>query len=583
MKGGPAPVSRFRTVNEALASAAESDSTLTFVNEREQDTVLPWSVVRARARRFAAALRREGVRAGDRVAIVLPTSPSFPDAFFGALLAGAIPVPLYPPVRLGRMAEYHRATARLLGACGVRVVVSDGRIRLLLGPAVAEARPELGLRVAAELLEHSPGEVELDAEASSLALIQFSSGSTVDPKPVALTHQNLMSQSAVLHALMRPLPGTRELGVSWLPLYHDMGLIGGLLSGIYYPGPLVLLPPEVFLVRPALWLRTVSRFRATLSGGPNFAYGLCLKRIRDEELRGVDLSSWTHAMNGAEPVSAELMARFGDRFAPYGFDPAALRPVYGLSEACLAVTFTPRRAPVRAANVDARHLARSGEVREGARAVVSVGAPVPGVEVEIRDEQGAPLPERRVGRIWARGPSLMREYFGCAEATARTLQHGWLDTGDLGFELDGELHVCGRAKDVVIVRGANHAPQEFEECVDRVDGVRTGCAVALGFVPEASESEELLILAEHADARDEALPERIRAAVAERTSIRPHTVVILEPGTLPRTSSGKLRRQEALRRYLAGELAPPKKVTATSVAAELARGAAALAWSRLRW
>jgi fatty-acyl-CoA synthase len=583
MKGGPAPVSRFRTVNEALASAAESDSTLTFVNEREQDTVLPWSVVRARARRFAAALRREGVRAGDRVAIVLPTSPSFPDAFFGALLAGAIPVPLYPPVRLGRMAEYHRATARLLGACGVRVVVSDGRIRLLLGPAVAEARPELGLRVASELLEHSPGEVELDAEASSLALIQFSSGSTVDPKPVALTHQNLMSQSAVLHALMRPLPGTRELGVSWLPLYHDMGLIGALMSGIYYPGPLVLLPPEVFLVRPALWLRTVSRFRATISGGPNFAYGLCLKRIRDEELRGVDLSSWTHAMNGAEPVSAELMARFGDRFAPYGFDPAALRPVYGLSEACLAVTFTPRRAPVRAANVDARHLARSGEVREGTRAVVSVGAPVPGVEVEIRDEQGAPLPERRVGRIWARGPSLMREYFGCVEATARTLRNGWLDTGDLGFELDGELHVCGRAKDVVIVRGANHAPQEFEECLDRVEGVRTGCAVALGFLPEASESEELLILAEHAGARDEALPERIRAAVAERTSIRPHTVVILEPGTLPRTSSGKLRRQEALRRYLAGELAPPKKVTATSVAAELARGAAALAWSRLRW
>ncbi|HZA13345.1 MAG TPA: fatty acyl-AMP ligase [Myxococcaceae bacterium] len=576
--------SRFRTVHEALASAAESDSTLTFVNEREEDTVLPWAVVRARARRFAAALHREGVRPGDRVAIVLPTSPFFPDAFFGALLAGAIPVPLYPPVRLGRMAEYHRSTARMLGACGARLVVSDARIRLLLGPAVAHARPRLGLRLAPELLErHGNGAgLEVDADPSGLALIQFSSGSTVDPNPVALTHQNVMSQAAALHALMRPLPGTRELGVSWLPLYHDMGLVGALLSGIYYPGTLVLLPPEAFLVRPALWLRTISRFRATISPAPNFGFGLCLKRIRDEELQGVDLSSWTHALNGAEPVSAELMARFADRFAPYGFDPASLRPVYGLSEACLAVTFSPRRWPPRVERVDRAHLARTGEVREGTRTVVSVGAPVPGVAVEIRDERGAAIGERRVGRIWTRGPSVMRGYFGSDEATARALPNGWLDTGDLGFELDGELYVCGRAKDVVIVRGANHAPQEFEECLDRVEGVRTGCAVALGFVPESSQSEELLILAERAGAPDATLPERIRTAIAERTSIRPHTVEILEPGTLPRTSSGKLRRQEALRRYLAGELARPKRTTASGVALELVRGAAALAWFGLR-
>jgi acyl-CoA synthetase (AMP-forming)/AMP-acid ligase II len=281
-------------------------------------------------------------------------------------------------------------------------------------------------------------------------------------------------------------------------------------------------------------------------------------------------------------VSAELMARFADRFAPYGFDPASLRPVYGLSEACLAVTFTPRRWPLRVERVDRAHLARTGEVREGTRTVVSVGAPVPGVAVEIRDERGAAVGERRVGRIWTRGPSVMRGYFGSDEATARALQNGWLDTGDLGFEIDGELYVCGRAKDVVIVRGANHAPQEFEECLDHVEGVRTGCAVALGFVPESSQSEELLILAERAGAPDATLPERIRTAIAERTSIRPHTVEILEPGTLPRTSSGKLRRQEALRRYLAGELARPKRTTASGVALELVRGAAALAWFGLR-
>jgi acyl-CoA synthetase (AMP-forming)/AMP-acid ligase II len=582
MNGAPAPASRFRTVPEALASAAASDASLTFVNEREEDTVLAWSAVRTRARRFAAALRREGVRPGDRVAIVLPTSPSFADAFFGAVLAGAVPVPLYPPVRLGRMAEYHRSTARLLDACGARMVVSDGRVRLLLGPAVAQARPELGLRLAGELLERAPAETEVDADPSSLALIQFSSGSTVDPKPVALTHRNLMAQTAILHALMRPLPGTRELGVSWLPLYHDMGLIGALLSAIYYPGTLVLLPPEAFLVRPALWLRTISRFRATISPAPNFAYGLCLKRIRDRELRGVDLSSWTHALNGAEPISAELMERFVDRFAPYGFDPAALRPVYGLSEASLAVTFTPRRSPLRAAGIDSEHLARAGEVRPGTRAVVSVGAPVPGVEIELRGLDGAPVSEGQVGRIWTRGPSVMQGYFAREEATADALRDGWLDTGDLGFELDGELYVCGRAKDVVIIRGANHSPQEFEECLEQVDGVRAGCVVALGFVPESSSGEELLILAERSGPADATLAERIRTAIAERTSIRPHTVEILEPGTLPRTSSGKLRRQEALRRYLAAELAPPAPVSATRLAAQLVRGAAALAWSGLR-
>ena len=585
MRGPPAPPSRFRTVNEALASAARSDSGLTFVDAHEQEVVLPWREVHARARRFASALRAEGVRPGDRVAIVLPTAPSFPDAFFGAVLAGAIPVPLYPPVRLGRMDEYHRATARMLRACGARLVVTDGRIRFLLGAAVAQARPELGLRAAAELLERGSGEHELDTDPSSLALIQFSSGSTVDPKPVALTHGNLLSQAAAYHALVRQLAGTRELGVSWLPLYHDMGLIGALLSGVYYPGPLVLLPPEAFLARPALWLRTISRFRATISAAPNFAYALCLKRVRDQELEGVDLSSWTYAMNGAEPVSAEVMRRFAERFAPFGFDPGSLLPVYGLSEASLAVTFCPRRTPLRAVRLDPQHLARTGQVREGTRPIASAGAPVPGVEVEIRDEHGAPAPERQAGRIWVRGPSVMRGYFGAEEATAQAIQDGWLDTGDIGFESGGELYVCGRAKDVVIIRGANHAPQEFEECLEQVEGIRAGCAVALGFVPEPSGSEELLVLAERADAAgavDPTLPDRIRAAIGERMGIRPHTVEILAPGTLPRTSSGKMRRQEALRRYLAGELAPPKRVTARSVAAEMARGAAALAWSRVR-
>ncbi|MBX5484148.1 MAG: AMP-binding protein [Myxococcaceae bacterium] len=215
----------------------------------------------------------------------------------------------------------------------------------------------------------------------------------------------------------------------------------------------------------------------------------------------------------------------------------------------------------------------------GVRVLASVGVPIPGVEVEVRDEGGHALGEDRVGRIFARGPSRMMGYLGDTEATARALRDGWLDTGDLGFWHDGELYISGRAKDLIIIRGANHAPQEFEDCIVDLPGVRTGCAVALGFVPDAGGSEELLIIAE-AVAADPSLPERIRTAIVERTGIRPHTVKVVAPGTLPRTSSGKLRRGEALRRYLAGELSPPRAVNVLTVATELARSAAALVRSK---
>jgi acyl-CoA synthetase (AMP-forming)/AMP-acid ligase II len=451
-------------------------------------------------------------------------------------------------------------------------------VRLLLGPSVEKARPRLGCLTVDEVARVEEAH-EVAVRPEALGLIQFSSGSTVDPKPVALTHGALMAQVAALEVAMPLPPGAPRVGVSWLPLYHDMGLIGCLLSALHYPGKLVLIPPEVFLARPALWLRALSRHRGYISPAPNFAYGLCLKRVKDSELEGADLSSWRHALNGAEPVSADTLRRFAQRFERWGFSARALRPVYGLSEASLAVTFPPEGRGPRALGVDPAVLAREARVEDGPRELVSVGAPVAGFEVEVRDALGTVLPERRVGRVYARGPSLMSGYFGDAEATARALSaDGWLDTGDLGFLADGELYLTGRAKDVVIIRGANHAPQAFEEPLQAVEGVRTGCAVALGFTPEDGADEALLILAERAgpDAGAE-VEERIRAAVVEATGVRPHTVRLLEPGTLPRTSSGKLRRAEALRRYLAGELTAPKKVGVVGMAVEMAKSALAMA------
>lgn len=575
---GPSqPVPRHASIPEALRRAAEHPSGLTFVDAAEAEETLLWSDVHTRARATAGALRHLGVRPGDRVAIVLPTSADFMDAFFGTLLAGAVPVPLYPPVRLGRLEEYHRSTARMVQLSGAVLVLTDGLVGRLLGEAVAAARPRLGCHRVSTLREAGETPLELAVDREMLAVVQFSSGSTVDPKPVALSHANVMAQVETIRALMPVREAVRPLGVSWLPLYHDMGLIGCLVNAVAYPGPLVLLRPEQFLARPALWLRALSRHRGTLSAAPNFAYSLCVRRIRDEELSGVDLSNWALALNGAEPISAGVARRFAERFGPYGFDARALVPAYGLAEASLAVTFAPIRAHLKTVAVDVAALASEGRARPGNRTLVSVGRPVPGAEVEVRDEAGAVVPSGTVGRIHVRGPSVMVGYLGQSEATRAALVEGWLDTGDLGFVADGELVVCGRAKDVIILRGANHVPQEFEEALEGLEGVRVGCAVALGTTPPGAEGEVLVLLVELGTGTRVDLVDRIRTRVLERTGIRPHLVELLAPGTLPRTSSGKLRRREALRRWQTDTLTPPRKVRWLGLGVAMLKSAMAFA------
>ncbi|HYZ90579.1 MAG TPA: fatty acyl-AMP ligase [Myxococcales bacterium] len=580
LRGPPLPPLRHSTIGQALAAAAtiadlEGVATnpeaaperigLTFLDASEQERHFPFGDVYRRARRAAAALASLGVRPGDRVAIVLPTGIDFMDAFFGTMLAGAVPVPLYPPVRLARLDEFHARTARLLRTCGARLVLTDGRVGRLLGQAAARARPELGVRDMAGL--RRDGELELGAGPGDLALIQFSSGTTVEPKAVALTHANVLTNVAAIDAYLVENGPLRHRGVSWLPLYHDMGLIGCLFLALYHPGPLMLLPPEVFLARPALWLRAIARSRATITVAPNFAFGLCAKRIRDEEMEGMDLSSLQLVLNGAEPIAPAALRRFCERFARFGFDGRALMPVYGLSEASLAVTFSPPGRGPRTVHREGRELA-------------SVGAPVAGVEVCVRDEAGRAVADGEVGRIHLRGPSVMAGYFQNGAATAEALREGWLDSGDLGFVDEGELVVSGRAKDVIVLRGANRAPQEFEDALEGLAGVRPGCAVAVGIVREGGDGEELALLVEVE--RGKSLDENaVRARVVERTGVRPEIVEVLAPGTLPRTSSGKLRRGEALRQLAAGELRAPRKVTLLRMAREVALSTAAMARMRL--
>jgi acyl-CoA synthetase (AMP-forming)/AMP-acid ligase II len=584
LKGPPLPPPRWPTLVHAFERAAGDPSGVTFVGLDERETFLPWGEVYDRAARCGAAMAARGLAPGDRVAIVLRTEPAFLDAFLGAWWCGAVPVPLYPPVRLGRMEEYLAGTARMISISGARMVISSGGTRRLLGGAVELARPPLGCEDAARLVSGRERMRPRLPAREELGLVQFSSGSTVEPKPVALTHGALQAMADALVHETRP-DRSRDALVSWLPLYHDMGLIGCLLGAATYPGPLVLIAPEHFLARPALWPRAVARHRGSISAAPAFAYAYVAERVRAADLQDLSLASWRLALNGAEPISGEAMRRFTWRLAPHGFDAGALVPVYGLSEAALAVTFSrPGRAPM-GRHVDPDRLARDGEVAPGEREVVSVGSPVAGVELGLRDEGGAELGEGRLGRIWVRGPALMRGYLGDPAATDRALRDGWLDTGDLGFVLDGELYVHGRAKDVIIVRGANHAPEEFEAPLAGVAGLRPGCAVAVGSTGHGGE-EALVILAERA--RREAIPDdgpveaEVRRAVLEATGVAPREVHLLAPGTLPRTSSGKLRRGEARSRLEAGALLPPERVNALRLAALAARSQLAYARARRR-
>ena len=551
------------TLGDALRRASRNGAGhgLVFVDKRESETRLGWGDLYQRAQRFAGGLQARGVRRGDTVAIILPTTPGFFDAFFGTILAGAIPVPLYPPVRLGRLDEYHARTTAMLHAAGARLLLTDDRLWRILGETVRRSDIECvridAVQSAGGALVHEP------TLPTDIGLVQFSSGTTVDPKPVALSHQNMLSNvGAILGHVLDVDEHNSRAGVSWLPLYHDMGLIGCVFPALVQPGTLTLIPPELFIARPALWLRALGRTGAVVSPAPNFAYALCVDRVRDDEMTGVDLSNWRLALNGAEPVSPATLRRFVERFAHWGLRPDALTPVYGLAEASLAVTFSPPRSCFRTVHFDREALGR-GQVSPEPTGVelVSVGLPLPGVEVDA--------PADRIGPVRVKGPSVMHGYYKQPERTAAAIVDGWLDTGDLGFMHEGELFVTGRSRDILILRGRNHAPHEVEQAVDAVDGVRAGCAAAVSFLPEGGDTERLVVFVETKEA---GLEKRCADAILAATQLAPDEVVMLAPGTLPRTSSGKIRRAEALRLYRLGELRPPASVTPLLVAGALIRG-----------
>jgi len=495
------------------------------------------------------------------------TTPGSVLTFLGCWALGAVAVPLPLPMRAVDPHSFMEQSRRRLEKVGAEALALPGDFI----PMVEEMGEGFRLLAMEELkargdLPPSP------ASRDDVALVQFTSGSTSEPRGVILTHGNVLANAAAIAEKVGV--NSRDTVVSWMPLYHDMGLIGFLVTALSASCTLVLMSPQRFVADPSLWLRAVSEHRATITGGPNFAFALSTRVLRSGRAEGLDLSSLRLALNGAEPIDPAVLDDFVAAGAPYGLRPEVPYPVYGLAEATLAVTFPE---PGRNYHVD--HVSRRAIEDEGvavpcepgsadARGLVSLGAPLSGLELRVNRDDGSPAAEREVGEVCVRGASLMQGYWGDAAATAEALRGGWLHTGDLGYLAGGELHLVGRIKDMVIIGGRNLFPEDVERCAERVEGVRKGNAVAFGITTSRGR-ERLVLVGEtrlscpHA-ARETA--QAVSSAVREEIGVPVREVVLVPAGTLPKTSSGKKRRFLCRDLYVSEKLAVVARSGASVIA-----------------
>ena len=527
------------------------------------------------AEQFASGLQALGVSPGERVALVLPTGPDFYVSWFGCILARAVPVALYPPVRLGRFAEWRTRTAEMLQAADCVAVITERRLQGFMGEPVDNVDPTHGCRVVAGVQQLGRDRPLVDQPVGEMAAIQFSSGTTGDPKPVVLTHTNMVSNA---RTILAQLPGdpADHIGVSWLPLYHDMGLVGCLLAAVVGRARLTLIAPERFVAKPISWLQAIAETRATVSVAPNFAFGLIDDRVEAADLEGLDLSCWNVALCGAEPVHPRTIDRFAETLAPQGFKAAAITPVYGLAEATLAVTFSDIKAlPRRTAfDTDMLENERWAVPAIDGRQIASLGRPL-NCEMAIRGADSVVLPDGQVGTVFVRGPGVMAGYLDREEATREVIDpDGWLNTGDSGFIYDGELYLCGREKDLIIIRGRNHDPSLVEQSLDGLAGIRTGCVAAFATYDEEANTECLVVVAEVRDEEwvDPMLEDHARRRIQSQTGLSVSSLVLVAAGTLPRTSSGKIRRNQTRQQFESNTLTVPESVGLSLVIRENVRG-----------
>lgn len=559
--GLPRRYADFATLGEALDYAAQGTRGLNFHDARGAlARPYPFTELRDDALAMAHRLVAAGVRPQDRIALVAETCPEFAALFFGIVYAGAWPVPLPLPTSFGGAQSYIDQLKVQLASCDPKLLIYPADLESLAGEAARQAGIE-GLDWQALATRDAPAGPLPTAATEDIAYLQYSSGSTRFPHGVEITHAALLNNLAAHSHGMEVTDGDRC--VSWLPWYHDMGLVGCFLSVVANQVSTDYLKTEDFARRPLAWLDLISRNQGTtLSYSPTFGYDICARRISSQSHPAdrFDLSRWRVAGNGADMIRPDVMQSFVDAFADAGFKASAFLPSYGLAEATLAVSIMPPGQGIEVELVEETQLSgvpAGADRPQRFRAIVNCGKPVRDMTVEVREEDGTPLPEGAIGKVWCTGPSLMTGYFRDEEATAACMAEGWLDTGDMGYLSDGYLYIVGRAKDMIIVNGRNHWPQDIEWAVEQLPGFKSGDIAAFAITtPGGEETPAVLVHCRISDADERA---RLHAEIRERVRTVTGMNCVIElvpPRTLPRTSSGKLSRAKARAQYLSGEIKP---------------------------
>jgi acyl carrier protein len=528
---------------------------------------LTYAQLAREARRVATGLIARDILPGDRVALMLPTSLEFFIAFFGILYAGAAPVPIYPPMRLAQLEDHLLRQAGILRNAGARILVTMPEGLRLAGLLRAQVGDLTSVESVADL-SSSTSDLAMPAPQGdrATALIQYTSGSTGDPKGVVLSHANLLANIRAMGQAMSA--SSADKFVSWLPLYHDMGLIGAWLGCLHFAAPLYVMSPLSFLVRPENWLRAIWRFRATLSAAPNFGFELCINKVNTSDLDGLDLGSLRMVANGAEPVSVKTLRRFAEKFEPFGFRREAMAPVYGLAENSVGLAFPPPGRPPLIDRIDRNSLMSQG-IAEPAESgdpnpleFVACGQPLPGHEIRIVDEIGHEVGERREGRLEFRGPSATAGYFNNVAKTRDLIHDGWLDSGDRAYMAGGDVFITGRIKDIIIRAGRHLYPQEIEEAIGFIPEIRKGCVAVFGVADQRSGTERVVVIAETAETNTSiraALEAKAQDLMSEISGTPADEIVLAPPRTVPKTSSGKIRRSAAKELYEQGRIGAPRR------------------------
>ncbi len=557
----PRRFSDFATMGEALDYAASGTRGFNFHDARGNlARPYPYSELRADALACAYRLIAHGIKPKDRIALVAETGVEFAQMFFGVIYAGAWPVPLPLPTSFGGKESYIDQLSVQLQSCDPKILFYPAELSEMAGEAARLNKVE-GLAFE-EFIAREAVPCRLpQANTDEIAYLQYSSGSTRFPHGVAVTHKALLSNLSAHSHGMEVQESDRC--ISWLPWYHDMGLVGCFLSPVANQVSVDYMKTEDFARRPLAWLDMISRNEGTtISYSPTFGYDICARRMSSQTKASdrFDLSRWRLAGNGADMIRPDVMQSFVDAFADAGFKPSAFLPSYGLAEATLAVTIMPPGEGIVVELVEETDLS-GGDATEGRpqryRAIVNCGKPAKDMVVEIRDEDGSLLNEGQIGKVWTTGPSLMVGYFRDEEATAACMVDGWLDTGDMGYMSGGYLYIVGRAKDMIIINGKNHWPQDIEWAVEQLPGFKQGDIAAFAITtPNGEEAPAVLVHCRTSDDAERAkLRDQIRDRVRAITGMN-CVVELVPPRTLPRTSSGKLSRSKARKLYLEGEIVP---------------------------